>query len=85
MRKANGDDPPPNFSFLADTISSYSKGGQNTFTLNNWSDPTFHVEQLPCWITYTNSKTHDIINDNLDQSPMYSGIIEGLVPDTVLY
>ena len=81
--KQTGDDPPPNFSFLSDTISSCSKDGQNTFTLNNWSDPTFHVEQLPCWITYTNSKTHEIINDNLDQSPMYSGIIEGLVLDTV--
>ena len=78
--KQTGDDPPPNFSFLYDTISGSSKDGQNTFTLNNWSDPTFHVEQLPCWITYTNSKTHEIINDNLDQSPMYSGIIEGVGP-----
>ena len=40
----------------------------------------FHVEQLPCWITYTNPSTHDIIRANLDQSPMYAGIIEGVGP-----
>ena len=38
------------------------------------------VEQLPCWLTYTNEKTHDIIRDNLDRSPIYSGIIEGTGP-----
>ncbi len=40
----------------------------------------FHVEQLPCWITYTNPATHEIIRANLDQSPMYAGIIEGVGP-----
>lgn len=34
-------------------------------------------EQIPCWLTYTNSQTHKIINDNLDRSPIYSGLIEG--------
>jgi tRNA uridine 5-carboxymethylaminomethyl modification enzyme len=38
------------------------------------------VEQLPCWVTYTNPATHDIIRGNLDQSPMYCGIIEGVGP-----
>ncbi|MGC6434768.1 MAG: tRNA uridine-5-carboxymethylaminomethyl(34) synthesis enzyme MnmG [Verrucomicrobiales bacterium] len=78
--KQDGDSPPPRFSFMSETISDHSENGKNTFTLNNWSDSSFHVEQLPCWITYTNQKTHDIINDNLDQSPMYSGIIEGVGP-----
>jgi tRNA uridine 5-carboxymethylaminomethyl modification enzyme len=38
------------------------------------------VEQLPCWITYTNSRTHEIIRNNLHQSPMYCGVIEGVGP-----
>jgi tRNA uridine 5-carboxymethylaminomethyl modification enzyme len=38
------------------------------------------VKQVPCHITYTNKETHKIIQDNLDRSPMYSGIIEGTGP-----
>jgi tRNA uridine 5-carboxymethylaminomethyl modification enzyme len=40
----------------------------------------FHVEQIPCWMTYTTTETHDIIRSNLDKSPMYSGKIEGIGP-----
>lgn len=39
-----------------------------------------HPQQLPCYITYTNEKTHQVIRDNLDRSPMYAGIIEGIGP-----
>lgn len=39
-----------------------------------------HPEQMPCHITYTNEKTHDIIRNNLDRSPMYVGVIEGIGP-----
>lgn len=39
-----------------------------------------HPQQLPCWITHTNSRTHDIIRSGLDRSPMYTGIIEGVGP-----
>lgn len=39
-----------------------------------------HPRQLPCWITHTNARTHDIIRDGLDRSPMYSGVIEGVGP-----
>lgn len=39
-----------------------------------------HPRQVPCWITHTNEKMHDIIRRNLDRSPMYSGIIEGIGP-----
>lgn len=39
-----------------------------------------HPRQVPCWITHTNEKMHDIICRNLDRSPMYSGIIEGIGP-----
>lgn len=39
-----------------------------------------HPRQLPCWITHTNQKTHDIIRAGLDRSPMYTGVIEGVGP-----
>ncbi len=39
-----------------------------------------HPEQVPCWITNTNTNTHDIIRANLDRSPMFSGIIQGVGP-----
>jgi tRNA uridine 5-carboxymethylaminomethyl modification enzyme len=37
-------------------------------------------EQLPCWLTYTNEKTHEIIRNNLHRAPMYTGIVEGVGP-----
>lgn len=73
--RQNGDEPPPLFAH-----QHSEKRDEDIFTLNDWSDPMFHVEQLPCWITYTNPATHDIIAANLDKSPMYSGRIEGTGP-----
>jgi tRNA uridine 5-carboxymethylaminomethyl modification enzyme len=75
--RQDGDFPVPKFSFMADTLV---KGEDDLFTLNPWGDPTFHVEQMPCWITYTGAATHDVIRNNLDQSPMYCGVIEGVGP-----
>jgi tRNA uridine 5-carboxymethylaminomethyl modification enzyme len=43
-------------------------------------DASQHPIQLPCFITHTTEKTHDIIRNNLDKSPMYSGVIEGTGP-----
>ena len=39
-----------------------------------------HPQQLPCWITHTNERTHDVIRSGLDRSPMYTGVIEGVGP-----
>ena len=39
-----------------------------------------HPKQMPCWVTRTNERTHDIIRANLDRSPMYTGVIEGVGP-----
>lgn len=45
------------------------------------TDPeTIQKEQISCWLTYTNEKTHGIIRENLDRSPLYSGAIEGTGP-----
>lgn len=87
--RQDGDTPPPFFSFLADTLA---KGVNDIHTLNGNTGPElpntfgsdlnvpFHVEQMACHITWTSPKTHDIIRDNLDKSPMYSGKIEGPGP-----
>lgn len=72
-----GDTPPPHFSFLVDTLQ---REPNDIFTLNEWRGGLFHVEQMPCWMTYTNEKTHDIIRANLNKSPMYAGVIEGVGP-----
>jgi tRNA uridine 5-carboxymethylaminomethyl modification enzyme len=43
-------------------------------------DPSEHPEQRCCWITHTNERTHDIIRQGLDRSPLYTGVIEGTGP-----
>lgn len=43
-------------------------------------DTAYLKDQLSCWMTYTNETTHQIIRDNLDRAPMFSGIIEGVGP-----
>lgn len=75
--RQDGDEAPGLFSFFPKNIGG---SDEDIFTLNQWSNPMFHVEQLPCWITYTNPTTHQIIEDNLHQSPMYGGMIEGIGP-----
>ena len=44
------------------------------------TDPAGLVNQRECWLTYTNNVTHEIIRENLDRSPIYSGVIEGVGP-----
>ncbi len=43
-------------------------------------DVSMHPQQVPCWITHTNERTHDIIRAGLDRSPMYTGVIAGVGP-----
>jgi tRNA uridine 5-carboxymethylaminomethyl modification enzyme len=81
----NGDTPPPFFSYMADSLT---RGANDVHSLNGHLDgdsssergEKFHVEQIPCHITYTSPQTHDIIRNNLDKSPMYAGKIEGPGP-----
>ena len=77
MESQDGDQPAPNFSFMVDTIR---REGDHIFTLNQWKDGLFHVEQMPCWITYTTKETSQIIRNNLDRSPLYCGDIQGVGP-----
>jgi tRNA uridine 5-carboxymethylaminomethyl modification enzyme len=77
MDLQEGDRPPKPFSYLADTLR---KGRDDIFTLNEWRNGMFHVEQLACAITYTTQQTHEIVRSNLDKSPLYCGRIEGVGP-----
>lgn len=73
----SGDVEPTFFSYHTHRLK---RARDEIFTLNPFADEKFHVEQLPCWSTYTNSATHTVIRDNIDQSPMYAGVIEGVGP-----
>lgn len=64
MEKQNGDTQVEGFSYKSNT---------NPFESSK-------KEQLPCWITYSNSKVHDILKTGFDKSPMFSGRIKGLGP-----
>ena len=76
--RQDGDCPPSLFSFLS--AQKLTKSENDIFTLNPWADPNFNFTPLPCWISYTNEQTHQIIRDNIHLSPMYAGIIEGIGP-----
>ena len=56
-------------------------GDEKVIPFSFFSDPEdVQIDQVSCWLTYTNEKTHDIIRSNLDRSPIYAGIIEGTGP-----
>lgn len=73
--KQDGDEPPPRFSFVP-----IRRSESEIFTLNYDDSDSFHVEQVPCWITHTTPATREIIIANLDKSPLYSGQIVGTGP-----
>ena len=73
----SGDQPPPTFSFYEEEIGD---DGEEIFTLNRLRNGKFHVEQVPCWITHTTKRTHEIIRANLQRSPLYTGQIKGTGP-----
>jgi tRNA uridine 5-carboxymethylaminomethyl modification enzyme len=72
-----GDEPPPRFAFHDDGIG---RDANDILTLNYDRSGEFHVEQVPCWITSTVSRTHEIIRANLARSPLYTGQIKGTGP-----
>lgn len=54
--------------------------GDNKNLAFSYETKEFRKEQIPCWLTYTNLKTHEIIQKNLNRSAMYSGVIKGTGP-----
>ena len=56
-------------------------GDERVIPFSFSTDPeSVQIPQVSCWLTYTNEKTHEIIRENLDRSPLYSGMIEGTGP-----
>jgi tRNA uridine 5-carboxymethylaminomethyl modification enzyme len=70
-----GDEPPPRFS-----STDVQRLKDDVFTLNFDEAGVFHVEQIPCWLTRTTSRTTKIISATLNRSPLYQGWIEGTGP-----
>jgi tRNA uridine 5-carboxymethylaminomethyl modification enzyme len=62
------------------SVMEVQPGDDPTPVFSFLGTPEQHPRQLPCWITHTNEKTHDIIRGGLDRSPMYTGVIEGVGP-----
>lgn len=57
------------------------KGDERVVPFSFTTDPEdVQIDQVSCWLTYTNEKTHEIIRENLDRSPLFSGAIEGTGP-----
>ena len=57
------------------------KGDERVVPFSFSTDPeSVQIDQVSCWLTYTNEKTHEIIRENLDRSPLHSGMIEGTGP-----
>lgn len=57
------------------------KGDERIVPFSFTTDPEdIQINQVSCWLTYTNEKTHEIIRENLDRSPLFSGMIEGTGP-----
>src|SRR5438874_2707031 len=71
------DEPPPTFAFEPEEIRA---DPGDIFTLNAIRGGKFHVEQLPCWITATTPRTHEVIRANLHRSALYAGRIKGTGP-----
>lgn len=56
-------------------------GDERVVPFSFTTDPEkVQIDQVSCWLTYTNEKTHEIIRDNLNRSPLFSGMIEGTGP-----
>ncbi|MGM3389835.1 tRNA uridine-5-carboxymethylaminomethyl(34) synthesis enzyme MnmG [Stutzerimonas stutzeri] len=62
------------------TLMTEQPGDTPIPTMSFLGQPHEHPRQVSCWITHTNARTHEIIASNLDRSPMYSGVIEGVGP-----
>ncbi|SEN42610.1 tRNA uridine 5-carboxymethylaminomethyl modification enzyme [Mesobacillus persicus] len=72
--------PPRIHSNTIDYSKTEIQPGDDTPRAFSYETTKYITEQLPCWLTYTNEKTHQIIDENLHRSPMFSGMIKGTGP-----
>ena len=62
------------------SVMQEQRGDEPQPVFSYMGNRAMHPAQLPCWITHTNARTHEIIRGGLDRSPMYTGVIEGVGP-----
>jgi tRNA uridine 5-carboxymethylaminomethyl modification enzyme len=72
--------PPRVNSHTIDYSKTEIQPGDETPRAFSYETTKYITDQLPCWLTYTNEQTHQIIDQNLHRSPMYSGMIKGTGP-----
>lgn len=72
--------PPRVNSYTIDYSKTEIQPGDDEARAFSYETTNFITNQLPCWLTYTSEITHQIIDNNLDRSPMYSGMIKGTGP-----
>lgn len=72
--------PPRVNSKTIDYSKTEIQPGDEKVRAFSYETTEFITDQIPCWLTYTSDKTHEIINANLGRSPMYSGMIKGTGP-----
>ncbi len=72
--------PPRVNSKTIDYSKTEIQPGDEKVRAFSYETTEFITDQIPCWLTYTSSETHEIINANLGRSPMYSGMIKGTGP-----
>lgn len=69
--------PPRINSHTIDYSKTEIQPGDETPRAFSYETTKYITDQLPCWLTYTNEKTHQIIDENLHRSPMFSGMVKG--------
>ncbi|GEK31249.1 tRNA uridine 5-carboxymethylaminomethyl modification enzyme MnmG [Kurthia zopfii] len=72
--------PPRVNSKTIDYSKTEIQPGDEEVRAFSYETTEFITDQIPCWLTYTSPETHQIINDNLDSSPMFTGVITGAGP-----
>ncbi|WP_221567507.1 tRNA uridine-5-carboxymethylaminomethyl(34) synthesis enzyme MnmG [Alkalihalobacillus sp. TS-13] len=72
--------PPRVNSHTIDYSKTEIQPGDDVPRAFSYETTEFIMDQIPCWLTYTGEVTHELINNNLERSPMYSGMIEGTGP-----
>lgn len=72
--------PPRVNSHTIDYSKTEIQPGDEVPRAFSYETTKYITDQLPCWLTYTNEHTHQLIDDNLHRSPMYSGMIKGTGP-----
>ncbi|MDK2793728.1 MAG: tRNA uridine 5-carboxymethylaminomethyl modification enzyme, partial [Caldanaerobacter sp.] len=78
MMRFNTSTPPRVDKRTVDFSKMIMQPGDEVITPFSFMHDKIEIEQIPCWLTYTNEKTHKIIRDNIHRAPLYTGEIEGV-------